>query len=265
MTGSAPVTDGRASQRPRARRLAWLALALALGGALAGLAGAAGSGAGGWPFTTGFVLLRWGFYAAAAGGLLAAVALVWGWRTRARAGLVGAAALVLAVGYCGYLWSWLAVAARVPAIHDVTTDPADPPEFRALALRADNWDSIPDLGDPELAAAPPRERWREVVRRRYGELRPLHLDLPPAQALARVEALARARGWAIARVDPAAGTLEATDTVSLFRFRDDVVVRVRPERGGSRVDVRSVSRVGTSDLGVNAARVRAFLAELSRG
>ena len=259
------MTTQSSGQRPRARRLAWLALALALGGAVAGLIGAAGSGAGGWPFATGFVLLRWGFYAAALGGLLAAVALIWGWRAGAGTGLLGAAALVLAVGYCGYLWSWLAVAAQVPPIHDVTTDTADPPGFRALTLRADNWESIPDLGDARLAALPPRERWRAVVRRRYGDLKPLHLDRPPAEVVARAEALARERGWTVARVDPAAGALEATDTVSLFRFKDDVAVRVRPEGGGSRVDVRSVSRVGTSDLGVNAARVRAFLSDLARG
>ena len=257
------TTSENTSRRPT--RLAWLALILALGGAMAGLIGAVGSGAGGWPFTVGFVLLRWGFYAAALGGVLALAALLWGWRARARTALPGAVALLLAAGYCGYLWSWLAVAARVPSIHDVTTDPADPPGFRTLALRDDNWESVPDLDQPGLAALPPRDRWRAVLRQRYGDIRPIRVDSPPARTLARVEALVRARGWTVAAVDRAAGTVEATDTVSLFRFKDDVVVRVRPDGAGSRVDLRSVSRVGTSDLGVNAARVRAFEADLKRG
>jgi uncharacterized protein (DUF1499 family) len=83
--------------------------------------------------------------------------------------------------------------------------------------------------------------------------------------LRRAEQLARDRGWAIAAVDPRAGTLEATATTLFFRFKDDVVVRVRPDSlraGGSVVDVRSISRVGVSDVGVNAKRIRAFLADL---
>jgi len=63
--------------------------------------------------------------------------------------------------------------------------------------------------------------------------------------------------------DAAAGRIEATATTRWFGFKDDVIVRIRPEAAGSRVDVRSVSRVGRGDLGANAARVREFLAKLS--
>jgi uncharacterized protein (DUF1499 family) len=83
--------------------------------------------------------------------------------------------------------------------------------------------------------------------------------------LQRAEQLARERGWAVAGVDPAAGTLEATATTLFFRFKDDVVLRVRSDLerpGGSVVDMRSISRVGGSDIGVNAKRVRRFLADL---
>ena len=58
---------------------------------------------------------------------------------------------------------------------------------------------------------------------------------------------------------PAEGRLEATARTRWFGFRDDVVVRVRPDGAGSRVDVRSVSRVGRSDLGTNARRIRGFM------
>ena len=89
--------------------------------------------------------------------------------------------------------------------------------------------------------------------------------MPPDRALARAEAAARALGWKIVAAAPGQGRLEATATTRWFGFKDDVVVRVTPASGGSRVDIRSVSRVGKSDLGVNARRIRAFLAALRRG
>jgi len=85
------------------------------------------------------------------------------------------------------------------------------------------------------------------------------------EVMVKAERLAKARGWDIAVYVPAQGRLEATETSALFRFKDDIVLRVRPtENGtGSIIDMRSVSRVGQSDLGVNAKRVKAFLADLS--
>ena len=254
-------TIGGPRQRP-ARRLAVLALVLAAGGALAGLVAAVGSGAELWTFRPAFTVLRWAFFTAAAGGVLALAALVWGALTRARASALGLTALLLAVGYCGYVASWVRVASAAPAIHDVTTDPTDPPQFRTLAVRADNLESIPDLDDPALAALPPIDRLHEVQRRRYPELAPVRLPIAPDRALVLVADRMRARGWTVAKSDPQAGTVEATAVVSLFRFRDDIVARVRPAPGGSVVDLRSVSRVGTSDLGVNAGRVRDFAADL---
>jgi uncharacterized protein (DUF1499 family) len=87
------------------------------------------------------------------------------------------------------------------------------------------------------------------------------------ETLARARALAEQRGWEIVTTDPQAGVLEAVDTSFFFRFKDNIVVRVRPtyENTGSIVDMRSISRVGVSDVGVNARRVRSFLADLQRG
>jgi uncharacterized protein (DUF1499 family) len=71
-------------------------------------------------------------------------------------------------------------------------------------------------------------------------------------------------GWEIVASDAPAGRIEATDTTTWFGFKDDIIVRVRPEAsGGSRVDVRSVSRLGESDVGANAKRVRKYLAKLA--
>ena len=87
-----------------------------------------------------------------------------------------------------------------------------------------------------------------------------------AQTTDRAASLARSRGWAMAKVDRNAGIVEATATSRFFRFKDDVVVRARkaPE-GGTRVDMRSISRVGGSDVGVNAKRIRSFLKDLTKG
>jgi len=159
----------------------------------------------------------------------------------------------------------IVTARSVPMIHDVSTDLADIPQFRKLVVRADNLANVPDEGRAELKALAPEERWKALHRRAYGDLRPLRVAAPPAQVLQAAERIARERGWDVATVDPATASMEATATTLFFRFKDDVAVRIRPDparAGGSIVDMRSISRVGLSDVGVNAKRVRAFLADL---
>ena len=89
------------------------------------------------------------------------------------------------------------------------------------------------------------------------------VHLAPGPAFARALASARAMGWTLVAADSAAGRIEATATTSWFGFKDDIVIRVEPDPAGSRVDVRSVSRVGESDVGTNARRIRAYLARLA--
>jgi uncharacterized protein (DUF1499 family) len=147
----------------------------------------------------------------------------------------------------------LRTARAVPPIHDITTDTADPPAFEAvLPLRADASNPVEYAGE-EVA---------EQQRQAYPEVQPLLLDDPPARAFERALAAARDMGWEIVDADPGRGRIEATDTTLWFGFKDDVVVRVRPDGNGSRIDVRSLSRIGGSDLGANAARIRAYLARL---
>jgi uncharacterized protein (DUF1499 family) len=93
----------------------------------------------------------------------------------------------------------------------------------------------------------------------YPDLGPARFTAPPDRVFARAVDIARDLGWEIVATAPAEGRLEATDRTRWFGFRDDVVVRVRPDGAGSRVDVRSVSRVGRSDLGTNARRIRGFM------
>ena len=247
------------------RRLSWVALALSLGGLAAALIAAAGSGTGAWSFRIGFTILRYAFYAAMAGGLLSIFAFVMARRGGVHAGWLNLLAFIIAAAFGAYLMSQIATARRVPAIHDATTDLADLPQFETLKVRADNLENIPDDGRPALAALDPENRWKALHREAYGDLSGVRLPRGVAETTRRAEALVRERGWQVARVDRQAGIVEATATTFFFRFKDDVAVRVRPDPdrpGGSIVDMRSISRVGGSDIGVNAARIRAFLADL---
>jgi uncharacterized protein (DUF1499 family) len=88
---------------------------------------------------------------------------------------------------------------------------------------------------------------------------PLMLDLSPVKAFDRAVAAAAKMGWKIVNANPTTGIIEATDTTFWFGFKDDVVIRVSPDAKGSRIDVRSVSRVGLSDIGTNAKRIRDYL------
>lgn len=146
-------------------------------------------------------------------------------------------------------------AVGVPAIHDITTDTDDPPLFV---------DVVP-LRQAALADNPPEYPGAVVASQQkaaYPDLAPGELKMPLAQALARARGAAVAMGWEIVGENPAEGRIEATATTPWFGFKDDIVIRVRPGPDGSRVDVRSKSRVGRSDIGANAARIRAFLAKL---
>ena len=77
-------------------------------------------------------------------------------------------------------------------------------------------------------------------------------------------AAAEALGWEIIAQDEQAGTLEAVDTTTIMGFKDDIVIRISREGDSSIIDLRSVSRVGVSDLGANAKRIRAFKAQFGQ-
>lgn len=234
---------------PRAALVLALASAVAL--ALAGL----GYRWGWWGVATSFSVLRAASFAAAAVALLALVAV--GLTAIGRAWpafAIAVAALVIAAFVVWLPLSLQKVARSVPPIHDITTDTENPPAFVAIAERRRDAPNPAAYGGPEVAAQ---------QKRGYPDLGPATVAAPPGRALAAAEAVARDLGWETVAVVPAEGRLEATATTAWFGFKDDVVVRVVPAGTGSRVDVRSKSRVGRSDLGVNAKRIRSFLTALT--
>ena len=248
-----------------ARRITMAALALSIGGLLAALIAAVGSGQGAWHFRTGLTILRYAFYVAIAGGALALVGMVLARRSRVPGLMLrNLAALAVAVAFIVYLGNHIRIAKSVPAIHDVSTDLEDMPQFRALRVRDDNLENIPDLDQPDLKAMEPEERWKALHQKGYPDIKPVRVPWTVGETTVKAHALAEKRGWEIAHVDPRRGIVEATATTLFFRFKDDVVIRARkdPKGEGTIVDMRSISRVGGSDVGVNAGRIREFLKDL---
>ena len=202
------------------------------------------------PLGPAFLLLAGGLLviAVSLGVLGARLARGAGLRDRA-ASAACAAAVAVGVFPVGTLVSgWGA-----PPIHDITTDTGNPPAF--VAAVALNTPGRTDYEGPALA-----ERQRAA----YPDLRAAELSVAPADAFRRALAVVRRMGWELLATDPDTFRIEATDRSFWFGFEDDVVIRITAAgETGSRVDVRSLSRVGGADLGVNARRVRAFVAALT--
>jgi uncharacterized protein (DUF1499 family) len=225
-----------------------LALACAAAAAAAGF----GTRLEWWHFTTGFSILRWAAYGAVAGVAVSAVAT---YLCRGSGAALGwsAAGLIISLIIVAIPVSWLYAAMRLPRIHDITTDTGNPPQFVAiLPLRRNAPDSV-EYGGSTIA---------EHQRKAYPDIQPLVIDRPAAEVFKHALAVARNLGWEVVAADSDKGRIEATDTTFWFGFKDDVVVRIQSVPQGSRVDVRSVSRVGLSDVGTNAARIHRFLAEM---
>jgi uncharacterized protein (DUF1499 family) len=167
-------------------------------------------------------------------------------------GMVAISVLATLVGLgvtLNYL-NWFSKAQGVPPIHDISTDTMNPPEFVAVApLRADAPNPV------EYAGAEAAAKQLEG----YPDLATVHLAADPGRVFDASVQAAKDLGWDMVAEAPSEGRIEATDTTSYFGFKDDVVIRIRPDGPGSAVDVRSKSRVGMGDVGANADRISAFL------
>lgn len=243
-----PRTDSLAKAR-------WIVLALAALALAMLLVSGPGTRYGLWPWQAGLALVKWGFFAgvAAAVGALALLLLLAFPRFRARPWMA-VLALCMAVATIAPPLILLGQAKSVPPIHDISTDTADPPAFVGLLEERRKAPNGFAYGGEPVAAQ---------QRRAYADIKPVIVKTAPRETTQRAIDAARAMGWEVVVADAATGRVEAIDTSTWFGFKDDIVVRVRPEGQGSRIDVRSVSRVGMSDLGANAKRIRRFLAKLA--
>jgi uncharacterized protein (DUF1499 family) len=247
-TSLAPGKTARASLI-----LARIALGLGIICAVASVMSGLGHRFDWWSFRAGFQILRYatyGAFAVIALGLIAAIMAQTAKLRQARTlGLLGLVVGVLVAAPPLYQFY---VASHVPPIHDISTDMVNPPTFVAIvARRAIDDNSLEPNADTEKKQA-----------EAYPDIKPVMMPMPPAQALTKAEAAARGMGWEIVAVDPQAMRIEATATTLLYGFKDDVVIRVAADGSGSRIDIRSASRVGRSDIGVNAKRVRAYIQKL---
>ena len=171
-------------------------------------------------------------------------------RSRSRAWTATGMGFVLV----GLVFTAAAPGSDFPPINDITTDLEDPPSF-APASRVPAYAGF-DMNYPA--------DFVPVVQGAYPDLQTFEPGLAPANAYAAAIQAARSLGWEITDESPAQRRFDATDTTAVFRFVDDITVRIRPLGSGSEVDIRSRSRVGRGDLGANAIRIRAFIEELAR-
>ena len=269
-------------------RFSAFALAFAIFGVLWFFIAAGGTKLGLWDWRTGFGTLTMGWgpkivMAALAVSMIAIiVSLVMA--PRKRPFILALAALLVSGLSMGRLFAAGENAKRLPPLHDIQTDWTKPimPTPALLSARASTGayneiEEAPVISDgakgnwpgmegrlvsevQEQAEFDPDTQKKEVAAP-YPQLETVILPAVPFD-MAYQAALETAndRGWTIVTAEPEEGRIEATDTTFWFEFKDDVMIRVMPEgEGGSRVDVRSVSRVGLSDLGANAKRVKLFL------
>ncbi len=161
--------------------------------------------------------------------------------------------VVLSIAVMSTLGYWFTEAQKYPPIHDISTDIDNPPEFRNIVpLRADAPNDT-TYGDQKKA---------DIQRKTYPDVKTLYLEQEYGKAFDRALAAAEEMPWEeIVTNDKDSGIIEAYDKLPWFGFVDDVVIRIDTAEtaGSTKIDVRSVSRIGRSDIGVNAERIRDYL------
>lgn len=201
---------------------------------------------------TAFGLLRQGAYLAIGAAIIGLITLILASVCkRPKPALVGGLVVAVVAAMMIVPWQMQQRAQQVPAIHDITTDMQNPPAFVAL-------ESAREAAPNEVAY--PGEAAARQQREAYPDIQPIMLKLPLTEAMDAAKATAQDQGWEIAEAGDT--TLEATATTLWFGFKDDVVIRLSEVEDGVKVDMRSASRLGASDVGTNAERIRDYLEAL---
>ncbi len=240
---------------------AWLTaqvcFAIALADAIAGLFAGIGYRLDMWGYRDGIGALPYVFWLALCTAVISALAVMLG-ATAGRRGavVVGVLALLIAATTAYIPWTLRQQARSVPPIHDISTDVDNPPQFLHIIGMRKKTDHPVSYDGPEVAAQ---------QKKAYPDIGTIELKAPADKVFETARQALLGMGLEIIDAEPIQGRIEATDRSLLFGFEDDVVVRIVPVNDGTtKVDVRSKSRVGRSDLGINAHRVREFGAALRR-
>lgn len=202
------------------------------------------------PLKAALACLAIGLIGGAIAALLNAVTIFSHWRSGGPSRALGIAGLLLSILVAGFIFTLYRTAQTAPAIHDITTNTSEPPQFQAVLSHRSPTDNSavydPAIIPEQLAA--------------YPDIKPIFAGASPAEAFALAEKAARALGWELVAVNPETGTIEATDRSLWFGLKNDIAIRVVKDGLVTRIDLRSASRVGTNDLGANANRIRRFAA-----
>lgn len=205
-------------------------------------------------FSISYKLLSWTVYLAVAVFFVGMVVTFMKRRSNPALSKTARTASYLAIIPIIGLGSQVFTARSVPFIHNISTDVVNPPAFSKIAeLRTAEHNPL--AYDAENVAS--------VQQAAYPGVKTLLTDLSLADAHSRALQIVQSNGWEVVNSDPQNGLIEATETTLIWGFKDDVVIRVSEQGAQRAVDVRSVSRIGKSDLGANAKRITNFLAAFS--
>ena len=187
--------------------------------------------------------------------IVSILAIITAVETKVTGALLAITGFILGFAVVAPVFQTIQAGYNVPRIHDITTDLQNPPDFVAIAAirTADN--NPLDRKTPAQLA--------ELQQVGYPDIGPLLIEKDAAQVFENAVSLVKERGWEIVAATAENGIIEATDTTRIMGFKDDVVIRISSKEGKSIVDMRSVSRIGISDMGTNAARIKMFLNDLS--
>jgi hypothetical protein len=240
-------------QAAAGNRLVVFGMIVALGAAAAMIFSGLGYRLDLYHFRVGFTILRWAFWFAVA-ALVLCVAGFAITRDKSRGTIVAAIIGVVVGAVAVYIpWNWKQTLDAHPYIHDISTDTSNPPEFVAAAKLRKPGDHPVAYDGTEVA---------DLQHKAYPDLATLTTAAPADKVFAAAKTTIASMGMQLADTDPSQGRIEANQKSLLYGFTDDMVVRIIPGADGTRVDVRSKSRVGRSDLGQNTKRIRLFLQKL---
>ena len=206
-------------------------------------------------------LTKYATYGALAGAALSMVGIGRSWPGGASRGLVlSVVGVIIGMGAFSTIFEQWKMVRTSPFIHDITTDTENPPEFIAVVALRESAAADPyAYSGSDLALRQKFGGFNEP----YKDILPVMTKLAPGEAYDKALDVAQNMDWKIVDADRTTGRIEASDISFWYGFTDDIVIRVVATPEGSRIDMRSLSRVGRSDVGVNAARIREYMTALA--